>query len=171
VREGRKRGVGYGYETFGLAVTPGTLQVEERVMVDGLEWSLVSYESRDGPCLDVWVADGTGQVVGTQSGCGTGSPFRWSVGGMEVDGRWYDVYHGGTVPGATRVILTMEDGGRRSTEVEAGAWLVAAGDPQGSVSRIELVDTVGRVLADVSPPSLATLRAPAVDAPAHRAGE
>lgn len=162
-------GTGPSSGPFGLGITPGTLQVEERLMVDGLEWSLVSYDSPDGRCLDVWVADGTGEIVGAQSGCGTGRPFHWSVGGMEVDGRWYDVHYGGAVPGATRVILTMEDGSRSSTEVKAGAWLVVApGDPQVSVSRIDLVDTVGRVLADVSPPSLATLRAQAVEALARR---
>ncbi|HXF36017.1 MAG TPA: hypothetical protein VNO17_02415 [Actinomycetota bacterium] len=153
----------------GVRPTPGTLQVDERVMVDGLEWSLVSYESPHGPCLDVWVADGTGQIVGPQGGCGTAEPFRLSLGGIEVDGRRYDVHYGEAAPGATRVILTMEDGSWNSIQVKAGVWLfVAAGDPQVSVSRIELVDTAGRVLADASPPSLAALRAQAAEALAHR---
>lgn len=131
-----------------------------------VRWTVTSYETADGPCVEV-VAD---EVDGTDQagvrGCGRADDplLRWSMGGVEVGGQWFNVAFGQVPPDAASVRLTLGDGTvRTDSDVQAdGLWIVVVpGEPTDAGRepvRVDVVDDDGVVMTTEELPSIVEYR-------------
>jgi hypothetical protein len=121
-----------------------------------IRWTVVSYESSQGSCLDFhWEAigmDGPGRT-GMTGGCGSENPvFRAEgIAGFDLDGTWYNVTHGAVWGEASEVTTVFADGTEITVPVVAGIWLVAVpGDvpwEPADIARVEVLDSAGKLIA------------------------
>jgi hypothetical protein len=139
------------------SVSPETLDVRQSVEVGGIVWTVVSYDSSDGPCLDVYADTGAKSDPG-QSGCGESSgPFNVSIGGQEIGGRWYNIAYGAAVPGAATASIEST-GGSQNVDVVDGTWLSVVPGETLDYAGVALKDDSGEIVAAVDLPSLAAQR-------------
>jgi hypothetical protein len=149
-----------------VSESPGraSSETQRSVREGGVTWTISRSDSPDGPCVGV-VAVVDGQQAGSVGGgCGTSDDprLRWGIGGLEIDGAWFNVAYGEVAATASSVSVTLgsgtvvsDDGMRESS----GAWLVVvpAADPlsrAAEIKRIAVVDETGAIITDASPPSM-----------------
>lgn len=138
----------------GRHVSPETLEVKQSVEIGGIVWTVISYESSDGPCLDVYADTGLESDPG-QSGCGTPSgPFHVSIGGQEIGGRWYNIAYGAALPGSVTASIEST-GGTLNVDVVDGTWLSIVPGERLDYGSVTLKDGSGATVAAVELPSLA----------------
>jgi hypothetical protein len=147
----------------GRQVFADTLEMKQSVNVGGINWSLVSYDSSDGPCLDVY-ANVDPKAAPGQSGCGTpDGPFQWSIGGLDVDGEWYNIAYGTTVKGSVTASIKSSDG-TLNLDVIKGSWLSVVPGERMDYASVTLEDGSGKPVASVEFPSISKERQAARDA-------
>jgi hypothetical protein len=135
-----------------------------------VEWTVVSYEASDGPCLDIYAEAVPGDDEAKMSSCGRfEGPFRWSIGGVEVADQFYNVAFGRAAVGADRMRITLGHGAAVAPDVVRGIWVaVMPGSPEDfDITLLEAVGGNGRVLESVRPTSIADLRENAEDTETH----
>jgi hypothetical protein len=137
------------------------------IEVGDVTWTLIRGDSPEGACVGV-VAEVAGVEQG-QVGGSCGEPddpkLRWGLGGLEVDGRWFNVAYGEVPSDATSVRVTLGDGSAL-TDSELGrtdgGWLIVVPadplDKATEISSIEVLSTAGSVIAEKTTPSLVDLR-------------
>jgi hypothetical protein len=127
----------------------------------GLNWTVVTYLSSDGACLDAHVELESSPDQGTLGGCGAPSGLLgYTLGGIELGGQWYTVGFGPAPLGTSEVTATLADGTTLKSDTAGGVWLSAV---RGEIdfTRIDARDAKGNVLQAVQPPSLSErLKAP-----------
>jgi hypothetical protein len=117
-------------------------------------WTIVTYESSDGTCLDLWGEpfDGGGRV--TLSNCGQPEdPLLWGQGGASVGDSWYNLAFGKIPEGTSSVQVGLVDGTQVTDDLVAGGvWFVVnPAEPTDSSSSFKLVqalDASGALLAE-----------------------
>lgn len=139
----------------GRALTEGSSRVLRTVEEPaGLDWTLVTYLSSDGVCLDAHVKLEASRDEGMLGGCGAPAGLSgYSVGGIELGGQWYTVGFGSVPVAATKVEATLADGSTVTSDTAGGVWLSAVRG-ETDFTRIAAKDSEGRVLHAVNPPSL-----------------
>ncbi len=155
----------------GSNLTPSdqaTTIASRRQTVAGVAWTISEQDSTDGPCVGVVATTAAGEQGQVGGACGEGSShLRWGVGGLSVEGTWFNVAYGLSYDSnAASVRVDLADGRSLVDDGVAagkGLWLeVYPADPTSSaddVSRIVVSDPAAGVLADVHPASLAAARA------------
>lgn len=154
----------------GRAADLASLEVERTLEspVGRVRWTLVSYDSSDGPCLEVVaeVIDGTDH--GRLGGCGASEDpqLRWSIGGIDIGGQWYNVAYGQVALDASSVQVTLGNGSVQAdsgVRANNGAWIIVLPadpmDSQNEFIRIEaLTDSGAQLAAAEELPSLVAYR-------------
>jgi len=144
----------------------GAEAVGSALTIGDSSWALVRSFSADGSCLEV-VAEVDGVEQGSVGGCGNwnASPLSWSIGGVGVEGQWYDVALGQGSSDVAAVRLTLAAGNTRAdatVDAHGGYWFVVyPADPlakEGDITRIEALDNTGSVIGQQEVPSLAEAR-------------
>jgi hypothetical protein len=130
----------------------------EKLVVDwpqgAVEWSFTSND-----CSVAGRSLVTGATPGNFGGSCGGNPYLgWGLGGLGVDGQFYQVLYGRTLPEGAVIRLTMTDGTTMTVQPNDGLWMFvvpSSGDLHEGfvVSRIEAINSEGKVLAsaDVHP--------------------
>lgn len=131
--------------------------VRGRLSVLGIGWTASTYTSSLGNCLEI----GAGQE--SVGGCGPSAPgsFTWGIGTVEVGGTDYNVAHGYAPADAASLKVVLADGSSlpsSQTYVGDGVWFAAypatVGQQGDDVSKVELLNAAGDVIASASPPSI-----------------
>ena len=136
------------------SVAPDTIQVVQSLNVKGVGFSLVRYESSDGPCLDVY-ADVVPEAAPGQSGCGApDGPFHWSIGGLDIGGTWYNIAYGDAVPNSEIAKIETTEGLTMNAAVVDGTWIFVVPGDRIDYTNVTLVDAAGDTLASDQLPSL-----------------
>ena len=116
-----------------------------------------------------------GGEQGRLGGCGAPDNrlLRWSIGGVEIGGQWFNVAYGHAPGSASSIRLILSDGTARmdsNLQGNAGLWVVVVPgspfDARNDFARIDLRDGTGSLIAQQEVPSLAAARQRARD---HRA--
>jgi hypothetical protein len=144
--------------TEGASIDVSSAQVRGTTSSDGVDWSLVTYESSQGSCLEVHAELNADE--GNVGGCGASDdPLFSGMGGMSLEGQWYNVSFGRLPEGAVSVNVSFADGTSTHGFVAGEVWMVAqpaANPTDGSkdLDVIEAIDESGNVVDSVNPPSL-----------------
>ena len=117
---------------------------------DGVDWSLITYDSEKGPCLKLSLS---GVDQGSFGGCGApDGPFSWFSGRGLVGDRYIGAVFGTAGDtGAVQFKVILSDGSAQSAEVRDGLWVVLSHSttPPPTPTAIEAVDGNGDVVAKV----------------------
>jgi hypothetical protein len=153
-------------------VEPATATTSRSVQVGGVTWTVIRRDSPDGACVGV-VADVDGVEEGqVGGGCGEADEptLRWGLGGLEVNGQWFNVAYGEVPITVSSVRVTLGDGSVLSDTnlgESAGSWVVVTSadpfDKAKEISGIEALSASGAILAEKTPPSVVDLRNAAKD--------
>jgi hypothetical protein len=155
--------------TVAIANTSDDAVASRSVTVADVVWTVTESESSAGPCIGVDVSGPNGQVGRVGGGCGSGDDggLRWGLGGLDVDGQWYNVVYGKTtVAGGESVDIQLANASHmvvdRTTSAD-GLWVAAYKadrlDPAADVRSIAVQASNGAELASVAAPSIAAARA------------
>lgn len=126
-----------------------TVKVEQVDETAGVTWTLVSYESSDGPCLDVHAEDDSGEW-GKIGGCGTpDGPFRIGVGSIFLSGNTYTAAYGRPPVGAERMRLALSDGTTVTVSLVNGTYLHPL-QHGNDVVRADALDRRGTVISSIT---------------------
>lgn len=152
----------------GRVANPATLEVRRSIVVPaGVTWTVVSYDSSDGVCLDAFGELSSGGEQAKLGGCDLAGEVPYSMGGLQLGDEWFNVIFGQS-SGAT-VRVTLGSGAIRQDTPENGVWIVVVpSDPTARANdfaRVDVLDGAGNVVATIEPPSLAQLRQDAQQAP------
>jgi hypothetical protein len=127
-----------------------TVTVEQVQEADGVTWTLVSYTSSDGPCLDVEAQDSSGESAKI-GGCGApDGPFRIGVGTVYLNSSPHTAAYGRAPAGAEKMRLALADGSTKSVGLANRTYLQPLGQGQMDVSRVDALDNRGRVIASIA---------------------
>lgn len=145
--------------------TQGTRSFEQPA--GQVHWTISRYDSPKGPCIEVVAEEVGGSHQGRLGGCGRpeNPSLRWSIGGIDMDGQWFNVAYGAVSAAAASVRVTrgdqreLTDAGVRGGQ---GLWIVViAGNPlDGATDIVQIVarDESGHVIASIRPPSIVAYR-------------
>lgn len=142
----------------GLTVDVGSLDITQQFEEpEGrVRWTVVTYASSAGPCLDIHGQLLDGHDEGKVGGCGPpDGPFAVGVGGLELGGTWYNIVHGTAPSGGVRMRILLGDGTSLEARVVRNTWVVVTSDPGFDVARVEALSRRGASVASIQPPSLA----------------
>lgn len=119
-----------------------------------VRWSVITYLSSAGPCLDVYGELVSGGDAATVGGCGApDEPFRMGVGQVWLADRPYTVAYGQPPLATTVVKVTLADGTITEVTPSDGIFVyITAGEVD--VTLVEAVDALGNVIDTERPPSL-----------------
>lgn len=132
------------------AINEESVRVEQIQEADGVTWTLVSYGSTDGPCLDVHAEDASGESAKI-GGCGTpDGPFRIGVGTVYLNGSPHTAAYGRAPAGAERMRLALSDGSTKSVALANRTYLHPLPRGEMDVEQIDALDDRGRVIASIS---------------------
>ncbi len=140
-------------------IAQGPTTFERTMQAFQIEWTLLSYDSDEGPCLEVIGASGRGDR-GSVASCGrSDGSFQWSIGGVELAGDWYSIAFGEAPPLARKMETVLGDGSVKSdADLASGKWLVVTrADPFDralEIAEIRAKDGQGTHLASLQVPSL-----------------
>lgn len=135
-----------------------------------VRWEVLSYQTDEGDCLAVVGTSLSTADSGKMESCGRDSgTMRWSGGGIDLDGQWFNVAFGELPDGASEVEITSEDGTRRDAAVSGDVWILAAPDDSplglfGAPKRINAKGSAGQTVATVSLALASARRAAIADA-------
>jgi hypothetical protein len=139
-----------GATEIGEGAALSTTNVLQTVVVDGLSWQLVSWDSEKGTCLHARIDGRDDELVG---GCGEADgPFRWFVGSLNVEGTYYTAVFGDAPDvSASSVRLTFSDDSTVDIPVSNGTWLTVARTDSlpASLSSIDAVSSSGEIVAHI----------------------
>jgi hypothetical protein len=152
-----------------IASSSDTALASRSASAGGLTWTVTESDSSAGPCIDVDVSGPNGQVGRVGGGCGVSDDdgLRWGVGGLEVDGQWFNVVYGKTtVAGSDSVAIGLANASQiivDRTNSADGLWAAAYKadrlDPRADVQSIRVRSSNGDQLAFAAVPSIAGARA------------
>ncbi len=126
-----------------------------------IRWTVVTYRSSEGPCMDVYAESIAGGDSAKSGSCGEPQgPFLWGIGGVEVGGRWYNLVDGRAPPGATSMRITLGDGRSLEANLVEGTYLTVIPGERSTfeVKRIQAVGPGDKALTSVHPPSVSAER-------------
>lgn len=156
-----------------LDVAKSSAQRERSTRVSGLTWDLVSYESSDGPCLDVIGTSESTAETGRLSTCGLEEGYSISIGGLVIDGRTLNIAFGFSPAGTDTAQVTSADGVVLTDgDARHGEWLFILegsdlSDESADFASLTFRGRSGEILASRLLPSLSEMRSRAKQPPAQ----
>lgn len=154
--------------TEGRTVDWGSVRVRLERAVQApagtIAWQIVSYQSSDGPCLDVYAELAPGEDSGGLVSCGKpDAPFGLGIGGLEFAGNLYNVVYGEAPAGATAMRVVLGDGTVLTRAVTNGVFFILVPGEDFDVSKVEAVNRKGTSVASIEPPSIQEARQKAIE--------
>ena len=148
----------------GEFASQGPPTIQRSFSVKGVDWTVSTTSSADGPCLSV-----TGTLrsdpneAGSVDACGASDDgFDWGVGGLSLGGQWYTIVSGRT-PLSGHVQVFLRNAAVMSDPREgSGVWVVVfpatTTDREFDIVRIQAWDGSGKLLGTVTPPNISDCR-------------
>jgi hypothetical protein len=151
------------FEARGETADLSSVEVEREFTDSGVKWSVLTYDSSEGPCLSVHgELPSASAEAGSVESCGIGEDaFDWTVGGVALGGGWYSIAMGRTPPGG-HVEVSLRDGSVLTDPLEkTGVWLLII-PSQGIDRDLDVISiaawtTAGEPLGTVAPETASDL--------------